>query len=535
MEIGAAVSIYGKGRKPDQALLVGSVKANISHLEAAGGSSGLIKTVLALHHGVIPQQLHLDEPSPHVPWKRMPVQMVRDTTPWPECEERLAGITALGLVGTNAHVVLGSPPKPTAEETETTQPNRSSQLLALTARNEKALKELVSNYRDFFATNADNQTFSIDDACFTAGVGRRHYEHRLAIVVDSAADAVTRLSELSQPAARNGSSNGNGSNGSNNGASRNGSHAFHSKSASYGISKSSPKTAWVFGGEIVQNARERLVSLSQHEPVVRETISTFADRLTSHLKATNQPEFCLTSWLDSESEGDTELSPEIASFVLQACVAKLLQSWKLEPDVVMGLGVGQYLAYCASGGMCFNDALILAFEQQRNCNADAADWEAFEKLADGFNYYPPNLPMVCTVSGEVVPVHRSLGGSFWREFAEANTVHNESIASLLGQQPEVALQIGGENSPLDAAVDATKELTLLSFWKNELDASRSLITTLGELYVRGATPCFQGMFAGQSCQRLSLPTYPFQKKRYWITEISQYLNQEQTRETVESM
>ena len=108
MEINAAMKVYAKGRKKQDPLLVGSVKANISHLEAAGGSSGLIKTILALHHGVIPQQIHFDEPSAHVPWKRMPAKVITENTPWPECERRTAGITALGLVGTNAHLILSA-------------------------------------------------------------------------------------------------------------------------------------------------------------------------------------------------------------------------------------------------------------------------------------------------------------------------------------------------------------------------------------------------------------------------------------------
>ena len=102
MELTAAMSIYGKGRKRDNPLLIGSVKSNISHLEAAGGSSGLIKTVLAIHHGVIPKQIHFEEPSPHVPWKRLPAKVVMEQQDWPESEVRLAGITALGLVGTNS-------------------------------------------------------------------------------------------------------------------------------------------------------------------------------------------------------------------------------------------------------------------------------------------------------------------------------------------------------------------------------------------------------------------------------------------------
>ena len=91
MELGAAASIYGKGRTDEQPLLIGSVKANIGHLEAAGGSSGLIKTVLALNHGVIPMQIHCEEPSPHVPWHRLPLKIVSESTAWPDGEITIGG------------------------------------------------------------------------------------------------------------------------------------------------------------------------------------------------------------------------------------------------------------------------------------------------------------------------------------------------------------------------------------------------------------------------------------------------------------
>ena len=81
-------------------LLVGSVKANISHLEAAGGISGLIKTVLAIRHGVIPPQAHFEEPSPHIPWKRLPVRIIHEATEWPQVEQRIAGVTALASLAT---------------------------------------------------------------------------------------------------------------------------------------------------------------------------------------------------------------------------------------------------------------------------------------------------------------------------------------------------------------------------------------------------------------------------------------------------
>ena len=197
MEINAAMKVYGKGRKKQDPLLVGSVKANISHLEAAGGSSGLIKTILALHHGVIPQQIHFDEPSAHVPWKRMPAKVITENTPWPECERRTAGITALGLVGTNAHLVLSAVESAVEKQVEAQNgvvesnghaktaaqtPDSGRQLLVASGACEKALQQLRVEYADWLEQNPD---VDLAQFCHTVATGRRHYQHRIAIPFES--------------------------------------------------------------------------------------------------------------------------------------------------------------------------------------------------------------------------------------------------------------------------------------------------------------------------------------------------------------
>ncbi len=267
MELTAAAAVYGKGRKPDQPLLVGSVKANISHLEAAGGVSGLIKTVLALHHGVIPPQVHFEQPSPHIPWNRLPVKIVTQRTDWPAVDERIAAVTALGLVGTNAHIVLSSaPPIPTPprESTDVSNqlparvstpslaPARPSQLLVLSARGERALYELADSYHQFIRTHRE---LDLADICHTAAVGRRHYEHRLALHVSSADAALQKLASFlgtqhsGHRSANNGSplSKGNGKPA----PSTNGHPPpeVHDSLLACGVAKAVPKLAWVFTGD----------------------------------------------------------------------------------------------------------------------------------------------------------------------------------------------------------------------------------------------------------------------------------------------
>ena len=110
IEMRAAAAVLAEGRDPDNPLLVGSVKTNIGHLEAAAGVAGLIKTVLALQHDQIPPHLHFEQPNPHIPWDQLPVKIVCEPTAWPREGIRVAGVSAFGMSGTNAHAVLESPP-----------------------------------------------------------------------------------------------------------------------------------------------------------------------------------------------------------------------------------------------------------------------------------------------------------------------------------------------------------------------------------------------------------------------------------------
>ena len=170
MEVQAAASVLGREREADRPLLMGSVKTNIGHLEAAAGIAGIIKAVLAMRHGVIPRHLHFDAPSPHVDWDRLPVRVTSTSTDWPLHDDRpaRAGVSAFGISGTNAHVVLegygargdavspeGRPvpvaaslPGPVAgvAPAQGEHGPRGTRLLPLSARSHSALRALAGRY-----------------------------------------------------------------------------------------------------------------------------------------------------------------------------------------------------------------------------------------------------------------------------------------------------------------------------------------------------------------------------------------------------
>src|SRR6202012_3374816 len=200
IEVQAAGAVYGAARDADRPLLMGSVKTNIGHTESASGAAGLIKVVLSLQNGVLPQSLHFDNPSPHIPWGSLPVKVVDKSTPWePSGRPRRAGVSSFGFTGTNAHglieVALATQPVISDEEPadDVAAAPESVNVLPLSARSAEALVELAQRYGTWLTNNPDAD---LAEVCLTAGVGRSHFEHRAALVVDSLQTASAGLADL---------------------------------------------------------------------------------------------------------------------------------------------------------------------------------------------------------------------------------------------------------------------------------------------------------------------------------------------------
>lgn len=176
VELGALGAVLHEGRPPERRAYVGSVKTNIGHTEAAAGVAGLIKTALALHHGAIPASLHYQQPSPNIPWAELPLEIPRTQTPWPDGEgARVASVSAFGIAGTNAHVVLEEAP-PSSTSGAAVRPRELS-LLPLSAKSPEALKTLASRYADVIDGGA-----SLDDVCWSAAARRTALDLRAAFV-----------------------------------------------------------------------------------------------------------------------------------------------------------------------------------------------------------------------------------------------------------------------------------------------------------------------------------------------------------------
>lgn len=194
IEMAALSTVFGENRP--RPLLVGSVKSNFGHLEAASGMAGLFKVVLSLERGTIPRHLHFRTPNPHIPWADIPVEIPVENSAWPTGKgARIAGLSSFGFSGTNAHVVVEEAP---ASEALAQSSERAPSVLMISAKSEPALKDLAARYIDFLDTTLED----FADVCYSASIGRTVFEHRLTVEASSCSEAVAILREFvaNQPA-----------------------------------------------------------------------------------------------------------------------------------------------------------------------------------------------------------------------------------------------------------------------------------------------------------------------------------------------
>jgi len=216
IEAEALGAVLSTGRPPGSRCAVGSVKTNIGHLEAASGIASIIKVALSLQHRQIPPNLHFQKPNPYIPFDRLPLQVQQTLSSWPEAASpALAGVSSFGFGGANAHVILEEAPQrvragENEESLSSTSPPScpSAHLLPLSARSPEALRSLSQSYQKFLTTGASGTAVSLQEICSTASVRRSHHDHRLALVCHSREELIERLEAFLQGESRFGLSFG---------------------------------------------------------------------------------------------------------------------------------------------------------------------------------------------------------------------------------------------------------------------------------------------------------------------------------------
>lgn len=359
IEVEALGAVYSEGHSRDNPLRIGAAKTNLGHMESASGLAGLIKTVLVLQHQEIPPHLHLQQLTPHIPWERLPIVVPTQRTPWPRSASgpaRFAGVSGFGFSGTNVHVILEEAPlashqplvsreqldaggeeaKPSSRGTDhrfvitTAARQRPLHLLTLSAKDGNALKQLAERYQQHFAAHAD---LSLPDVCYTAGLGRARFEQRLAIVAGSLAQAGSKLADFVAGREAPGVICG---------------------TAQAGKRK---KLAFLYCGQGYQHAGMGR-QLFETQPVFRRALETCDELFRPYIQKS-----LLAILYPETPEGaaliDQTIYTQPAMFSLQYALTQLWLSWGLEPAVVMGHSLGEFMAAHLAGMYSLEDAVKL--------------------------------------------------------------------------------------------------------------------------------------------------------------------------------
>lgn len=335
IEVQALNAALGPGRDSTGPLSLGSVKTNLGHMEAAAGVGGLMKAALCLRHGSIPPHLHFRAPNPHIPWEEIPIDVPVGTVPFPEREgRRLAGVSSFGFTGTNVHLVMESPPRPSRTLPET---SRTVSLLKVSAREEGALTELAERYAGALETG--HASFS--RFCTAAARGRADLPHRMAVVASSAEEATASIRTVLRGDDPAGTFRG------------------------VRTDAAPPDLVFLFSGHGTQRPGMGQ-GLFRSEPVFRDALRE-CDALLHGLL----PRPLLEVMYPEGDEAAARLLAERmiygqpALFSVQYALVRLWESWGVRPGAVLGHSVGEYAAACEAGVLQLEDALRMVLERGR--------------------------------------------------------------------------------------------------------------------------------------------------------------------------
>ncbi|MGF1481431.1 MAG: SDR family NAD(P)-dependent oxidoreductase [Cyanophyceae cyanobacterium] len=548
IEVAALTQAFRSGTQAVQKryCALGSVKTNVGHLQIASGIAGFIKTVLALHHKQLPPSLHFNTPNPQIDFANSPFYVNTARQDWQTDYPRRAGVNSLGIGGTNAHVILEEAPVRRREQAI----ERPGHLLALSARSEPALRELVTRYGQFL----QQTEASTADICFTVNTGRATFEHRLAVVATSKLELRQQLQVLAQQPTQSGRGIAN---------------------------RQRPQIAFLFTGQGSQSLNMGQ-ELSETQSQFRTTLERCATFLEPDL---DKP--LLEIYSSAELLNQTVYA-QPALFALEYALAQLWISWGVTPSAVLGHSLGEYVAACVGGVFSLEAALKLVAARGRLMQAlpqrgimvavaasAAQVREAiapypeiaiaainapkrvvvsgpqqavekaiaclngpkkvlpgpcafhspliepmlaqFEQVASQIEYATPRLEIVSTVTGDRIGAEIATP-QYWCRQIRSTVRFADGIKTLQQLGTTIFLECGPQPTLIQLGRLTIKQPDC--HWLPSLHPQRSpwqtILPTLAQLYVQGATIDWMSFNRGYSCSRVSLPTYPFQRQRYWI-------------------
>jgi acyl transferase domain-containing protein/SAM-dependent methyltransferase len=563
IEVGAIGAALCAGRGKEQPLLIGSLKTNLGHLEAAAGIAGVMKVVVSLRRREIPPHLHFKRGNPHIDWSSLPIDVPTAVRPWmPRQGRRIAGVSSFGFSGTNAHVILEEAPEAataaSAGSDSARGPERPLHLLALSARDPRALAELATRLQSSLIEGP------AADVCYSASVGRAHFACRLAVTGATAEELRSGLSAYVAGESRDALDCGEAHGGKR------------------------PCIAFLFTGQGAQypGMGRRLYQTS---PVFRDALDEFARVLEPHLER-GLLELIFAPEQEALIHSTRHAQP--ALFALEMALVRLWRSWGIEPAAVMGHSLGEYAAACTAGVLSVEDGLRLVAERGRLSEELALEGAmgavfapedrivevlsreseltvaayngpehfvlsgprrpleqalgrletagvrvkrlkvslaahsrqidpvlpALRAALESVRFAAPRVPLISNQSGKQVDARELARAEYWIEHMRRPVRFADSIRALAARGITHCIEIGPHPVLLGMGAECLPGGTCE--WLPSLHRERpdwpDLLASLRRLYVGGADVDWKGFDRGYTRRRLALPTYPFRERRHWM-------------------
>ncbi len=574
IELQALGAVFGPGRRVTAPLAVGSIKTNIGHTEAVAGVAGLLKLALVLRHGEIPPSLHFATPNPLIDWEDLPLTIPMVHSAWPATDgPRLGGVSSFGFSGTNVHIVLEEPPARLPAQADAGAAARSPLLLPLSARSEAALRQMADRFAR--ALRADGAP-SLADVVFTAGSGRNHFAHRLVASATSSAEAADQLAafaagqeapgirthhvkQVDPPAIA---------------------FVFTGQGAQYpGMGRTLYATEPLFRATLDQCAA--ILAPHMERPLLdllfAEPGSDDARLLDQ--TAYTQPALVALEVALAALWRSWGIAPTI---VLGHSVGEFAAAWlagvlSLEDTLALVAARGRLMGPLPSGGAMAAlfvaparvDALISETPQARgqaviaafngpahtvvsgstagiqalvdSCNAEGIRaqrlavshafhsplldpmLDALEATAARFTHHTPRVRLISNLTG--APVGNEITQpAYWRRHARQPVRFAQSLETLARTPNLVCIEIGPHPVLSGMAMAAQppdgpgESLWLPSLRKGSDDLAQ-MSESVGTLYTHGAVIDWAAFGSHIARRRVSLPTYPFQRERCWVTPL----------------
>nr|WP_267899253.1 type I polyketide synthase [Nocardia stercoris] len=483
IEAQALLATYGRDRPADRPLWLGSVKSNIGHTQAAAGMAGVIKMVQAMRYGVLPRSLHVDRPSGHVEWDGS-VELLTEQRDWDSTGPRRAGVSAFGISGTNAHVILEGAPRPVPSDPRSGGDLTGADAVTpwvLSARTPEALAEQASRLAAFVVDRPELHPADVASALVST---RARFDHRAVVVGSDRAELLSGLTAVAE--------------------------GRDDAAVVTGVARERGRTVLVFPGEGAQWAGIG-VELFDTAPVFAAKIAE-CDAVFAELV-----DWSLLDVLRGAEGAPSPARDDVAQPVLFAVTVGLAELWRsvgVKPDAVVGHSQGEIAAAYVAGALTLEDAARVVILRS--------------KALDGLAGVAPRSSEVAfysTVTGAALDT-AALDAGYWFRNLRGTERFEDAVRALVADGCSVFVVAGPEpllTEEIGASSGAPRAELVISgtLRRDERAAVGRFLSSVAALEVAGVAGVdWSALWSGRTAQRVDLPTYAFQRRRYWLDAVT---------------